>query len=70
MFPKLKKEFMKTLIEKDPSLASWIAAEVDRVATAPSRDRMTFDTLDSYMDERLRDVSMKLVFYTISIGSN
>ncbi len=62
MFPKLKK-----VLAKDPSLASWIPQEVDRVATAPPRDRMTYDTLDSYMDERLRDVSMKSVYYTILI---
>ncbi len=58
-FPKLKKEIMKKVLTKDLSLASWIPQEVDRVATAPPRDRMTYDTLESYMDERLRDVSMK-----------
>ena len=52
---------MKKVLVKDPSLASWIPQEVDRVATAPPRDRMTYNTLESYMDERLRDVSMKLV---------
>ena len=56
---------MKKLLAKDPSLASWISQEVDRVATAPPRERMTYGTLDSYMDERLRDVSMKLVLYVI-----
>ena len=65
MFPKLKKDVMKKLLKQDPSLASWIPQEVDRVATAPPRDRMTYDTLDSYMNERLRDVSMKLVFFII-----
>ena len=58
-FSKLKKEIMTKVLAKDPSLASWIPQEVDRVATAPPRDRMTYDTLDAYMDERLRDVSMK-----------
>ena len=70
MFPKLKKDIMKKLLKQDPSLASWIPQEVDRVATAPSRDRMRYDTLKSYMDERLRDVSMKCVFFLIYDLSN
>ena len=65
MFPQLKKTFMKSVLAKDPDLASWIPQEVDRVATAPPRDRMTYDTLESYMTERLRDVSMKLVLFTL-----
>ncbi len=63
-FPILKKDFMKKMLKKDPNLASLTLQEVERAATAPPRDRMTYDTLDSYMDERLRDVSIKLVSYT------
>lgn len=66
MFPQAKKKFMKNVLAKDPGLASWMPQEVDRVATAPPRDRMNYDTLDSYMDERLRDVSMKLAFLSLS----
>lgn len=61
MFPQLKKNFMKKVLKKDPNLASWIPQEVDRVAKAPPRDRMSYDTLESFMTERLRDVSMKFV---------
>ena len=66
-FPILKKDFMKKMLKKDPSLASLASQEVERAATAPPRDRMTYDTLDSYMDERLRDFSLKLGSYTILI---
>ena len=61
LFPQLKKDFMKKVLVKDPSLATWIPQEIDRVATAPPRDRMIYDTLESFMDERLRDVSMGFV---------
>lgn len=64
MFPKLNKDFVRKVLEKDPSLALLIPHEVDRVAKAPARDRMTYDTLDSYMDERLRDSATKFVFHT------
>ena len=63
LFPKLKESFVKKVLVQDPDLASWIPQEVDRVAVAPPRDRMTYDTLDSYIDERLRDVSLKLILY-------
>lgn len=59
--PKLKKDVMKKVLAKDPSLTSLVSQEVDRVATALPRDRMTYDTLDTYMDERLRDASMRFV---------
>ena len=56
---------MKKLLVKDPNLASWIPQELDRVVTAPPRDRMTYNTLKSYMDERLRDIGMKFDLYSI-----
>lgn len=65
MFPKLIKAFVRKVLEKDPSLASLIPHEVDRTAKAPARDCMTYDTLDSYMNERLRDSATKCVLYTI-----
>lgn len=59
MFPELKNEFIEKMLVKDPTLASYASQELDRVAAAPPRDRMTYDTLDSYIDERLRDISAK-----------
>lgn len=61
MFPKLKKQFIDWVMSKDPNLASWMSQEVKRVATAPPRDWMTYNTIDSYMEERLRDAAMKSV---------
>lgn len=61
MFPKLKKQFIDYVMSKDPKLAPWMSQEVGRVATAPPRDRMNYDTIDSYMEERMRDVAMKSV---------
>ena len=65
MFPQLQKDIMGKLLKQDPSLETWILQELDRAATAPPRDRMTYDTFDSYTNERLRDFSIKLVFFTI-----
>ena len=65
MFPQLQKEIMRKLLKQDPSLETWILQELDRAATAPSRDRMTYDTFESYTNERLRDFSIKLVSFTI-----
>ncbi len=47
---------------RDPRLALWMSQEVERVATAPPRVRMNYDTIESYMKVRLHDVATKSVF--------
>ncbi|KAL8931152.1 MAG: hypothetical protein Q9208_000256 [Pyrenodesmia sp. 3 TL-2023] len=68
MFPQLKKQFLEYLTSRDPNLASWMSQEVKRVATAPPRDQMNYNTIDSYMEERLRDVAMKWYYELCAYG--
>ncbi|KAI4262038.1 MAG: hypothetical protein L6R42_002774 [Xanthoria sp. 1 TBL-2021] len=68
MFPQLKDQFMEYVTARDPSLASWMSQEVKRVATAPPRDRMNYDTIESYMELRLQDVAMKWYYELCAYG--
>ena len=54
---------MQKLLSQDPSLASWISSVIGRLATVPSRDRMNYDTMEAFLNERLRDIFMTLVLY-------
>ncbi|KAL8685126.1 MAG: hypothetical protein Q9224_005953 [Gallowayella concinna] len=61
IFPQLKKQFIDYVKAKDPIQAKSLVQEVTRIATAPPRDQMEYDTIESYMELRMQDSSMKSV---------
>ncbi|KAL8813209.1 MAG: hypothetical protein Q9200_000438 [Gallowayella weberi] len=68
LFPQFKRHSMDYIRARDPKVASIMGQEMERVITAPPRDRMKYDTIESYMELRAQDCGMYWFYELCAYG--